>query len=286
MLKLARLFEGEKMLTEEQKANRHKGIGGSDVAIIMGLSNYMTPVQLWLQKRGELVLEDTQSPQAYWGTQLESIIRNEFANRHNVAVEQPDTVVNDDYSYMRGNIDGFIPTWNAVLEIKTANQFLSHEWGQEGREIPLRYLVQLAYYCMLTNASKGICVVLIGGQDYREYTYERDEFLEADILSACDDFWRCVQDGIQPVAQYSDMKYLHKALPDKSVVWLAEHQDVLQQLQTIKAQHKKLDEREEAAKLIIMDYMRDAEYLTDDDGKVVASWKANKRGRTFLIKGQ
>jgi len=274
------------MLTDIQKANRQKGIGGSDVGIIMGLSNFMTPVQLWLQKRGELVLEDSQSPQAYWGTQLEGIIRAEFVNRHGVAVEQPDTVLNADYPYMRGNIDGFIPAWNAVLEIKTANQFLSHEWGQEGREIPLRYLVQLAYYCMITNASKGVCVVLIGGQDYREYTYERDEFLEADILSACDDFWRCVQDGIQPTAQYSDMRYLHKALPDKSIVWLAEHQEVLQQLQTIKTQHKKLDELEEAAKLIIMDYMKDAEYLVDEDGKVVASWKASKRGRTFLIKGQ
>lgn len=274
------------MITDEQKAQRHLGIGGSDVPIIMGLSNFMTPVCLWLQKRGETAPESTESPQAYWGNILEDVVRQEFVKRHNVYVEQPGTVVNDAYPFMRGNIDGFILNENAVLEIKTANQFLSHEWGQDDVGIPKRYLVQLAYYCMITNASRGYIAVLIGGQDYREYIYERDEFLEADILIACEKFWACVQSGEQPPAQLADMKYLYKVQDSKSIVCGVEQQQAVTKLLQLKAQAKQLEQQEDDAKFVIMDYMKDAEYLTDADGKVIASWKANKRGRTFLVKGE
>lgn len=274
------------MITEQQRADRKLGIGGSDVAIIMGLSNYMTPVALWMQKRGALEIESSDSPQAYWGNRLEDIVRQEFALRHDCEVIQPDTIVHPSHTYMRGNIDGFIPSENAVLEIKTCNQFLSHEWGQEGAEIPPRYLVQIAYYCMLTNASKGFVAVLIGGQDYREYVYERDEWLEAEIVMACDQFWHCVERNIQPEAQYADMKYLFKAVEEKSIVYTVDLEEPIRKLQKLKNSYKQLQIEEEQAKLQIMQYMQDAEYLTDHDGKVLVSWKANKRGRTFLVKGE
>ena len=274
------------MITEQQRIERKQGIGGSDVAIIMGLSNYMTPVALWMQKRGELEIDNVESPQAYWGNRLESLVREEFALRHNCIVTEPDTIVHPSHTYMRGNIDGFVPSENAVLEIKTCNQFLSHEWGQEGAEIPPRYLVQIAYYCMLTNASKGYVAVLIGGQDYREYVYERDEWLEADIVMACDEFWHCVERGKQPPAQFADMKYLFKAVEEKSIVYSTELEKPIKDLMTVKLKSKQLQIEEEQAKLQIMQYMQDAEYLTDNDGKVLVSWKTGKRGRTFLVKGE
>lgn len=274
------------MLTEQQRKDRKLGIGGSDVPIIMGQSGFMTPVQLWLEKRGELVFDDTQTPQAYWGTMLEDLVRQEFIKRNNVNVEQPGTIIHPKHEYLRGNLDGYIPEQNAVLEIKTCNQFMSHEWGQEGAEIPYRYLLQIAYYCMLTNASKAYCSVLIGGQDYREYVYERNEFLEDEIMEACQTFWKCVQSGEQPLAQYADMKYLYKANTDKTIVMQSEHFEKLKTLRDIKAQRILLDKTEEITKFVIMDYMKDAEYLSDNDGKIVATWKSNKRGRTFLIKGE
>ena len=274
------------MLTEQQRKDRKLGIGGSDVPIIMGQSSFMTPVQLWLQKRGELELDDTQSPQAYWGSILEDLVRQEFAKRNNVTVEQPDTIIHPKYDYFRGNLDGYIPELDAVLEVKTCNQFMSHEWGQDGTGIPHRYLLQIAFYCMVKNASKAYCAVLIGGQDYREYVYERDEWLEDEILEACHKFWNCVQSGEQPDAQYADMKYLYKGDADKSIVMQAEHFEKLKTLRDIKVQRKLLDKAEEITKFNIMDYMKDAEYLTDLDGKVLVSWKAGKRGRTFLVKGE
>ena len=42
------------MLTTEQLEARKKGIGGSDVASILGLSPWKSQYQLYLEKRGEL----------------------------------------------------------------------------------------------------------------------------------------------------------------------------------------------------------------------------------------
>ena len=46
---------------------RRKGIGGSDVATILGLNKWKSPYQLWLEKTGQIDLEHTESEPAYWG---------------------------------------------------------------------------------------------------------------------------------------------------------------------------------------------------------------------------
>jgi len=285
MLKLIYTNKEIKMLTEEQKINRRKAIGGSDVPIIMGYSSFKTPVQLWLEKRGELVFNDAQSPQAYWGSMLEDIVRQEFIKRHNVYVEQPDTITHPKFNYLQGNLDGFILNDNAVLEIKTANAFSAHEWGQEGQEIPQRYVLQIAYYCMLKNAPKAYCAVLIGGQDYREYVYHRNEWLEDEILNACHEFWGMVQSGEQPPPQHEDMKHLYKATVDKSITYNMETLGALDKLTGIKKNEKLLKVQRQEQELVIQDYMKDSEFMVDEDGRVLVSWKANARGtRTFLVK--
>ena len=54
---------------------------------------------------------------------------------------------------MVANIDRRVVGENAVLECKTANQFLAKEW--EGEEIPASYLVQVQHYLEVTGAEKG-----------------------------------------------------------------------------------------------------------------------------------
>ena len=50
------------MITQQQREERKLGIGGSDMPIILGLSNYKTPYQLYLEKIGEAesTYEDTE----------------------------------------------------------------------------------------------------------------------------------------------------------------------------------------------------------------------------------
>lgn len=277
------------MITEQQRKERNLGIGGSDMPIILGLSSYKTPYQLYLEKIGEAEETSEMTPFQYWGHQLEGVIRDEFAKRNNVKVETPDTVVSPFNDFLRGNVDGFIPEWNAVLEVKCSAGFMAHEWGEDGSDvIPMQYLVQVAHYCAVMNADCAYIAVLIGGNDYREFKYTRDLALESKIIDAAKKFWECVQTKTppEPINQV-DLKLMYpKHDPEKT---LTINTDVSKQLTTLsetRFQIKLLSEVEEKHKFNIMQFMKDAECLVNETGQPLITWKANKRGsRTFLMKG-
>src|SRR3954465_6664627 len=103
--------------------------------IILGLSNYKTPYQLYLEKSGLLESTQEETQLQYWGNQLEVVIRKEFRKRNKVRVTTPkETFVHPFHQFMRGNIDGFIPKLNAVFEAKCSMQFMASEWGEHGSD--------------------------------------------------------------------------------------------------------------------------------------------------------
>jgi putative phage-type endonuclease len=277
------------MLTHEQKLERLNGIGGSDMPIILGLSSYKTPYQLWLEKTGQTdIKEDSQTPWQYWGSKLEHVIRDEFSLRHNVKVEQPEAIVHPMCDFMRANVDGFIPELNAVLEIKTTASFNAKEWGEVGTDIiPLNYLVQVAHYCAVTNADCAYIAVLIGGNDYREYKYTRDLELELKIMDEAKKFWDCVVNRIEPIlCNIDDIKLKYPShIPDKAKTANHEIYEHIKALTEAKQKIKIFSDLEEKAKFNLQKYMEDAEVLLDEKGKSLASFKSTKRGRTFLLKG-
>jgi putative phage-type endonuclease len=276
------------VITEKQRAERRLGVGGSDMPIILGLSNYMTPYQLYLEKIGEGE-EKEQSEIQYWGNKLEGVIREEFEIRNGVSVEEPETVTHPFHEFLRGNVDGFIPEWNAVLEVKCSSSFMAHEWGEDGSDvIPMQYLVQVAHYCAVMNADSAHIAVLIGGNEYRQFKYSRDMELEMKLIDAAKKFWECVTTRTPPDAsKIIDLKIMHpNHEPEKSVTINGDINQHLTTLMNARLRAKEFNDIEETCKFNIMQYMEDAEALTDTSGKQVITWKTNKRGsRTFLIKG-
>lgn len=277
------------MITEQDRIERKLGIGGSDMPIILGLSSYKTPYQLYLEKTSDTIEPDEMTEQQYWGNQLEGIIREEFARRNNVTVETPKTITHPEHDFLRGNIDGFIPEWNAVLEVKCSNQFMASEWGEDGSDvIPMQYLVQVAHYCMVTNADCAYIAVLIGGSQYRQFKYTRDFELEETLKLKAMEFWDKVQRKEAPEASNQiDLRLMFpKHDPEKT---LTINNDVAEQLTTLsetRLQIKLLSEIEDKYKFNIMQFMKDAECLVNETGQPIVTWKANKRGsRTFLMKG-
>jgi putative phage-type endonuclease len=277
------------MITEQQRAERLLGIGGSDMAVILGLSTYKTPYQLYLEKVGEATPTEEESQYQYWGNQLEGIVRDEFAKRNNVTITTPETLVHPEHDFLRGNVDGFIPELNAVLEVKCSSQFMSNVWGESGSdEIPMQYLVQVAFYCMLTNADCAHIAVLIGGNDYREYKYIRDKALEDTIIKTAKRFWNCVVTKTPPAPiNQVDLRLMYPQHdPEKTIPVTEEIKAELQVLAATKAKIKEFSDAEDKHKFNIMRFMQDAECLADAQGRALVSWKANKRGsRTFLVKG-
>jgi putative phage-type endonuclease len=276
------------MLTEEQRAKRRDGIGASDTPIIMGYSSYKTPYQLYLEKTGALDSDDEMTEQQYWGNALEPLIINRFAEENNVEVTFPDTVYHPDYPFIFANLDGWIEAERAVVEAKCANSFQRKEWDMAASDgIPLVYLIQIAKQCAITDASRGYCAVLIGGMEYKQFVYERDAALEELIIQADIDFWNCVLNHIEPdPISTSDCRLKYpKPNPDKVAQATFNTGNALAKLMNVKADMKRLSEAEDEFKMHLMSHMGDAEYLVGEEGEILATWKANKKGtRVFNIK--
>jgi len=276
------------MLTKEQVAHRAQGIGGSDLPIILGLSSYKTPYELYLEKTGlaEPVFEMTE--QQRWGHLLEPVVRDEFSRRNEVKVSQPDSMIHPLYDFIRANVDGYINDWNSVLEIKCSSGFMSKEWGEDGSDfIPLAYLVQVAHYCSVMNTPTAHIAVLIGGNEYREFKYTRDDSLESNLLDACCEFWQCVQERNPPMSSsMSDIALKYGESKPISAQTNPEIEKAVEKYTRCKRHIKKITDIQESFKIQIGEYMKDAECLVDSDGRTLVTYKTSKSGsRRFLIKG-
>lgn len=69
-------------------AERKKGIGGSDVAAVLGVNPYRTQTDIYLDKTSEIVEDTPQSDAAYWGSTLEDIVAKEFSARTGMKVQR------------------------------------------------------------------------------------------------------------------------------------------------------------------------------------------------------
>lgn len=186
--------------------SRKKGIGGSDVAAILGLSKYKSPYQLWLDKTGRTEIEDTQSEPAYWGNELENVVAKEFQKRTGLKVQKfTKTIVHPDYDFARANIDRAVInpeisgnvrlkkdggiTTDHILECKTANQYLAKLWGDDVESVPDYYLTQCQWYMGITRTQKCSLAVLIGGQKFLTYQIAYDHELFMMLIEECGKFW-------------------------------------------------------------------------------------------------
>ena len=60
---------------------RRRGIGGSDIAAICGISKWRTPTHVYLEKLGEAP-EQVKNEAAEWGTRLEPLIAEKFSQEN------------------------------------------------------------------------------------------------------------------------------------------------------------------------------------------------------------
>ncbi|MEX1029118.1 MAG: YqaJ viral recombinase family protein [Paenibacillaceae bacterium] len=185
------LVETTDLSSAEWLSYRRKGIGGSDIAAICGISKWKRPIHVYLDKIGELPESELGEP-AEWGTRLEPLIADKFASEHpEWAVTKKDMIYSHPrYEWALGNIDRMLicpKRGRGILEIKTANEYLLKEWNDGN--IPDYYYVQLQWYLFITGLDWGYFATLIGGNKYREYEVQRDDDMIEQMLRLAGDFW-------------------------------------------------------------------------------------------------
>lgn len=197
---------------------RRTTINGSEIAAVMGISPYDSPFSLWHRKAGALS-EVEQTPEMFWGTALEGVIRDEFARRHADECDVFDgggLWRHGKRPWQGGSPDGQL--WllsdskpvhdkpDALIEVKTAR--FDFDWGDEGTdEIPVQYRAQILWYLDVFDLQTCHVPVLIAGSEYREYLVSYDGAEVAAMRTAARAFLDTLEAGVMPPIDSHDATY-------------------------------------------------------------------------------
>ncbi|MCM1327985.1 MAG: YqaJ viral recombinase family protein [Ruminococcus sp.] len=210
------LISTENMPYEDWLEYRKKGIGGSDASVVCGINKYKSPVELWLEKTGQLPYSEA-GEAAYWGTQLESLVRSEFSKRTGIEVNIVKEILqHDDYPFMLANLDGTCQHPNygtCIFEAKTASAYKIGEWDDK---IPDEYMLQIQHYMAVTGYKDAYIAVLIGGNTFKWKFIERDEEIISMLIELEKDFWQHVENEVPPALDGSDAsaKFIEERFPN------------------------------------------------------------------------
>ena len=164
-------MDKEKWLEE-----RKSYIGGSDIAAVMGMSRWKTPLQLWAEKTGKVEQPDLSNVEAVeMGSELEETVARMFTKRTGKKVRRAPkdytykhsskgggVDIDAEFSFIRCQVDRLVEGTDELLECKTASAWKEKEWEDE--EIPAEYILQVNWQLGITGRSIGHIAVLIGGQ--------------------------------------------------------------------------------------------------------------------------
>lgn len=217
-------------IVEEQEswaASRMRGLGGSDLPAILGLSQWRKPIDVWESKVHPERVPELDKECLWFGSALEPIIRERYAMKFGVEVVAPadiatyfpnsrawngQTVVTGREPWMLGTADGWMPTVNCGLEVKNVGRKNKEEWGEFGSDaIPAMYVAQVHWYCDIYGAKAWNIAPLFSGNTLGQYQVKFDAQLAKEMYDAARDFWHSyVVKQVEPPIDESESygKYL------------------------------------------------------------------------------
>ncbi len=171
---------------------RRDGVGGSDVAAIMGMSKWSSPIEVWLDKTRRSTPPDISDKEPIrMGNELEPTVLEMYRRRHPESRARRVNAVlrSKDRPWAQASLDGITHDakmgWG-VLELKTSSSMA--DWADG---IPLYYLTQVTHYLSVTGYPFADVAALVGdrGLHYYEARVYRDEEDVAAVTKAVDEFW-------------------------------------------------------------------------------------------------
>jgi len=285
---------------EEFLKRRMAGIGGSDIAAILGLSPYKTGLQLWMEKTGR----DTTEPDGaalermHWGAALEDVVARHYSEVRGVKIQRINQqLVHSECPIALANIDravleeGKCTRWDDkagrvvgarnVLEVKTAHALAQNgaEWGEAGTdEVPQQYWTQCQWYMGITGLPFADVAVLFGGQKFVTYTIPFERALFDDMLAEADRWWKAhvAADLPPPATTEDDARRLWKShVSGREKIVSATVAEAVERLEWVKREIADAEKRAQALRDVILPAFEDAEAITYM-GRKLATFKQNK----------
>lgn len=286
--------------SQEFKSNRPHGLGGTDIAALLGLSPYKTPLQLWAEKVGYPDVPQKEGIHLRYGQHLEPFVASEYERLTGLHTVQPETVLfHPEHGFMFASIDRLVTASQGtpamvkgvvvadrLLECKTASAFSRDQWGEAGTDsVPAHYLLQCAWYLAITGCDRADLAVLLGNSDLRVYTIRRDLRLEGLMLEQAQRFWHEHVLTMEPPTptNAADAHFLYPR--DEAGKQLEADADILECIERLgRASLEASAAAEEADEIRgqLMARMGSAQEITQG-GRVLATWRCAKPARRLDV---
>ncbi len=196
--------------------DRTKYLGGSDVASVLGLSPWRTPLQTYEAKvNGEEPITDEKRKFFARRKRQEPVIaemlRDEGIEVTRLSLDDDQNrYIDAEHSFMAAEVDfefrmndaaryrfpgriDFAAVPDGALcngEIKTVHPFAAAEWGEEGTEdLPIHYAAQVMYGLGITKRPAALLAALFGLDNLVLYPVMPDAETITSMRAKCVDFW-------------------------------------------------------------------------------------------------
>jgi putative phage-type endonuclease len=251
---------------EEWLKDRKGGIGSSDAAGIMGMSQYSSPLKVWLDKTSD-VIPDVDNRFTKAGRYLETPIAEWFKEETGLDVQmardfvghEEVTVLHQEHDFIRATPDGWVTLeggdglrlldrdirGRGLLEIKNTSTYKAADWDEK---VPPMVYAQVQHQLLVLDCKWAFVAVLIGGNELRWFFVEADAEMQEEMLSKEITFWTTyVLTEEQPAAQSEvDKQYLAMLYPeeeeDSEVHLSAEAAELDEEIILAQAEIKRLEQ--------------------------------------------
>jgi putative phage-type endonuclease len=277
------VFENQ---SPEWHALRATGIGGSDVGTITRCNPWQSPFALWAKKTGRISDDISGSEAAEWGTRLESVVLDKFAEEHPELIihREVGTWKHNEREWQLANPDAiaFNPEkqeWS-IIEIKTSRY--EDDWS-EG--VPAYYRTQVQWYMQTFGIKSAFVATLFAGSKYREFELEASEFEQDTNLAEVEKFRKFLDSDTQPdydgaLSTYQTIRELHPDIDPEGTVELG---DLYVHFSNAQAEFQKAELHFNEMRSRVLDALGTAKRGTYEDKWVVSRQSKGPNGTPYLV---
>lgn len=252
------------------------GIGGSDIGVIHGKSQFKSPYGLWVEKTGQLPPVESTIPMRL-GQAMEPAIRQFFIeeNKAWLSVHETGTWKSTKYPWAKANPDGIIEWADGtlgILEIKHSATYVD--------TIPESWKLQVLWYLYILGLERGIVCAVIGGR-YTEFEVSVSDLSFDDLFEPVRAFWGFIATGIAPEYDGSKNTYeVVRELSDGLTDGELELGELWVDLAAAKAIYDLAEEKFQQKKTIVLAFLNGVKTGLYDGEKVVSLQARN--GKPFI----
>jgi putative phage-type endonuclease len=205
----------------EWLAVRRSAIGASEAPMLLGVSPYKSPMQLFAEKL-EMVEPDASTDAMRWGQILEGPLAEHYAAKTGRRLHDPGRytlrrsravpwmvatldreIVSAPYEMLdpaTGTLTRYERPLPAPLEIKTTAGYRFEDWNDEP---PIHVLVQVQHQLAVTGWDWASVAVLLGGRTFRWYDVPRHEPFILKLIEAETVFYEQLRTKTMPTVDGS-----------------------------------------------------------------------------------